>query len=305
MRHRDVPLGSPRRRHLAAVALLVVGGSTALLLGTVWAHGTALERADGRAILVLVDDGHGEEARADAIVLAQWFRGCDALSITSIPRDLVLRPGGEPVAVLHHTIGPVELGDRVEEAFDVSLLAVSVIDVTDVEGLASKLGPVRIDLPAESRDRRSGFHGGPGPVELTGADAVTYLRSRVWEELRGSAWVVTDTSDLGRIARLHDYLEAVAETYGNATLVERLGLALDGLRSSEVSLRDPVGAVGIALGASSHSRLSFRVPEVVEERSLDDRRSPFDPDDLGSAYRLVLTEPGRALPTPCTGDGGP
>jgi hypothetical protein len=131
----------------------------------VWTRGAAIDRADGSAVLVLVEDGRDDvveaelgegvdgesarmaiardaaapekERRADSILLVQWFRRCDAVSITSIPRDLVIEPDGEPVAVLNHTIGPAALAALIERTFDVAIVATSVLDVTDVERLAA------------------------------------------------------------------------------------------------------------------------------------------------------------------------
>jgi hypothetical protein len=307
----------------------VVGATVVVcLVGAVWTRGAAIDRADGSAVLVLVEDGRDdgvgaelgegvdgeaartatarddtapdEERRADSILLVQWFRRCDAVSITSIPRDLVIEPDGEPVAVLNHTIGPAALAALIERTFDVAIVATSVLDVTDVERLAAELGPVTIELPAESRDRYTGFQAEAGPIDLAGDELTAYLRSRAWEEWRDGSWIVVDATDLDRIDRLHGVLRAAAATYGEASIIERLRLGLVGARTADVGARDPLGALGFALGASSYDRLALHVPPVVEDRTVDDRRSPFDPDDLGSGYRLHLAEPGVPLPDPCS-----
>lgn len=323
MRLRDAAPGVRRHRTALAVSVGVV---VACSVGAVWARGVAIDRADGSAVLVLVEDRWGpdgaafgeratrrsgaddaaphDERRADAILLVQWFRRCDAVAITSIPRDLVMEPAGEPVAVLHHTIGPAALAERIEGTFDVPVVAVAVLDIADVARLATGLGPVPIELRAESRDRYTGFHAGAGPIDLSGDEQVAYLRARAWEEWRDGAWVVVDTTDLDRIERLHGFLDAASSTYGETSIIERLRLGLEGVRTIDVGTRDPFGALGLAVGAFSYDRLSLHVPSVVEERSVDDRRSPFAPDDLGAGYRLRLAAPGDALPDPCEDDDG-
>ena len=266
------------------VATLIV----AVVVGAIGVNAFLLARADGAAVLVLVEDGHPGERRADSILLVRWWRACDVLTVTSLPRDMIAEPGGEPLAVLHHTIGARRLADTVGRLLDVPITATATTDLRGVERIARAVGPVTIDLPAESLDRRTGFHAGPGPVTLEATDAVVYLRSRTWEERRGGEWVLVEASDLLRLDHLHGYLTAAADAVDRLGPHRRTALAIDVARTSDLRVLDHLALVGLLLGARSTTRTAFDTVPVVAERTADERRSPFAPADLDANHRLVL-----------------
>ena len=97
------------------------------------------------------------------------------------------------------------------ERFDLNVAAVVTLSLDDVSALSRRIGPVTGSTCPPRADLRSGFHGGPGPVELVGDRAVSFLRSRHWETFDGSDWSLTDASDAGRIDHLHIYVEAAID----------------------------------------------------------------------------------------------
>jgi LCP family protein required for cell wall assembly len=274
-------------------------------------------RADGRALLVVAEDvaaGDGvsapwrmEERRADAILLMRWHRSCDRLEVLSVPRDLVSRPGGQTLSITYGVDGARALGQAVGRLLGVDVFAQVAVDLDDMRSLAERVGPVSVSLPVASRDLRTGFAGGPGPVLLDGPTAVAYLRSRTWEEQRDGAWVLSAADDLGRIARAQAFGAAVVERVSRAGLLDHLRLGAALLRHGRVVLGDPVATAGFLAGVDGARDVEFDTVAVRPERSVDARRSPFAPNDLGAMARYVLPagEASRLQAAGCVRPAGP
>ena len=251
------------------------------------------------AILVLVTDGlprsdpewrlRTPEVRTDSILVVQSRIGCDALVVTALPRELALTPADEPLSMLLETVGPRRLAERVGSALSLRISAVVTVGFDAVARTANVVGPVAIDLAVESRDDQVGFSGGPGLVELDGFRTVQFLRSRSWEERRGDGWGFADGSDAGRVHRLHVYLEAAAQSYWRASETSRLRAVVATLRGSQPTILDMAGTFAFAGAASDTARLDFRTAVVTEDRTDDQRRSPFDPEVFGGFRNQILT----------------
>jgi anionic cell wall polymer biosynthesis LytR-Cps2A-Psr (LCP) family protein len=251
------------------------------------------------AILVLVTDGlprsdpewqlRTSEVRADSILVVQSRIGCDALVVTALPRDLALTPADEPLSMLLETLGPRRLAERVGNALSLRISTVVTVGFDAVARAANAIGPIAIDLAVESRDDQVGFSGGPGLVELDGVRTVQFLRSRSWQERGGDGWGLADGSDAGRIDRLHVYLEAAAPSYRRASGTSRVRAVVATLKSSLPTIVDIVGTFAFARGANKTTRLDFRTAVVGEDRTDDQRRSPFDPEVFGGFRNQILT----------------
>ena len=280
-----------RRRRLAVSALAAVVGAAFLVP-------TAVDRADGAAVLVVVEDAlpstapgatlRRDERRADSLLLLQWDSGCDELTVTSVPRDLVLVPGDNTLSVLLETDGLDRIVDLLGAAFDVRIAATVMLDIGDIEAVAARLGPIAIDLPAAGRDQRTGFMGGPGRVMLDPRRLVAYLRARNWEQMWAGEWRVISRSDEDRIVRLQRFLRAALVQLRDESLAERVVLAGELGRRGGTHIIDPLAVAGWAVGAASVRATTFTTVPVLDERSIDERRSPFAPADLEAAPRLVL-----------------
>ena len=253
--HLSTVLAVDSRRRTATV--VTAGTLIVLLVGAAVVVVTAYVRADRASILLVVEDSVPGERRADSVLLATWWRNCDDLTLTSIPRDLVVAPDSEALAVLYDTAGARAMADAVEDLLGVRIGAVVTIDLKGVADIAGAIGPVEIDLPAESLDRRTGFHAGPGPVALVGANAVAYLRSRTWEERFGDDWVLVETTDLDRITHAQTYLAAAIAAVEIAEPSRRVRVGERVLRNTGFELVDPVALAGFLIGAWSHDRIVF------------------------------------------------
>ena len=272
---------------------------TAIAVGTsTLAIAAVRYRADGAAVLVVVEDRlpsdvpwagiRVSERRADAILVVRWSKGCDQLVVTSVPRDLVLMPGEDAAAVLPATARLATLRTSVERAFKVSIAATITLDLAHVQAMAEAVGPVVVELASESRDQRTGFHGGPGPVELLGPRAVDFLRSRTWEEFGADGWVLTDVTDEGRIDRTDAYLRAALDVLARSGIWHQLSVGVGLARNISIKVQDAAHFAAFLLGASGNRGVKFAVAPTDEERSQDDRRSPFVPTDYGAPRRLIL-----------------
>ncbi len=274
-------------RPVSRVWLLVVAAIAGLAVVAVAGARTVRQRADGASILFVVTDGLSGPPRADSIVLATWHRRCDTVALTFIPRDLVVTPGGEQLAIMFDTVGTRGLAAAVAEVIDTRIVGLATTDLRGVERISTVMGAVTVDLSSESVDRRTGFHGGPGPVDLVGADAVAYLRSRTWEERRGDHWVTSENSDLGRIERTTDFVERAIRQIRTSDPLTAARVLRAALGDGHVETIDSFAMLGLAWDATTPSHLTFDVFPTVAERSATQRRSPFAPLDRGAADRLV------------------
>lgn len=299
-----------------ALALVPVAGPGLSLQTVTLATDTVAGWADGRPLLVIVEDAvapdepfawvRAEERRADAVIVVRWLRSCDRLQVVSVPRDLVLDPGGEPLAVVFGTAGRAGVEDAVRRAFGLDLFATVTLDLDDVAALAGALGPVELRLAAPSRDRRTGFTGGPGPVVLDADDMVAFLRSRTWEERRDGQWLLTTDDDAGRIGRQQAYLAAAVAAARRLSPAGtlRLGAALGG--HGDIVVHDHAPIMGFLAGLRGAGDLDLASVAVEDERPDGERRSPFLPGEVSALHRSVLAPgggdvlaaPGCAAPAP-------
>jgi len=299
-------------RLLAASALVLQPGTGPglVLAGATAIGGTAARVADGRALLLLVEDAvpadepyawvRAEERRADAIVVIRWLRSCDRLQVVWIPRDLAIGDRGEPLAVTFGTDGAAGVTDLVQRTFGLDVFATVTLDLDDVGALAGEIGPVTVRLDAQSRDERTGFAGGPGPVTLDAAGTVAYLRSRAWEELRGGRWTLETGDDASRIRREQGYVAAAMPVVRRLGLVDTLQLGASLGRHSDISVSDPLPFAGFLAAARRAGDVRMTSVAVAPERPVDARRSPFLTGEAGAVPRSVLA-PGAAHTFDATG----
>jgi anionic cell wall polymer biosynthesis LytR-Cps2A-Psr (LCP) family protein len=264
----------------------------------------------GAALLLIVEDAHppdsppdrarGEEARADAVILLRPEIGSrHTTSVTSLPRDLVLVPGAEPITIGFGTRGAKQLGLDVAAALRVDVAAVAVIDLADVARLADSVGPVTVELGTASRDLWTGFSGGPGSVALDGSRTVAYLRSRHWEEQdAGATWVPTGGGDQARQERLHRFLAAAVARIGSVGALGQLRLGAGLLGRARLHVLHPTALPDVGRGLAATSAVTFATLAVHPERPLDELRSPFAAADVGGARNVVLDDTPADAPSP-------
>jgi LCP family protein required for cell wall assembly len=248
-------------------------------------------RADRAAVVLLVEDMVPGSRRADSVVVATWDRQCAEIDVTIVPRDAVVRPGGEPLATALETLGPTDLGRAVGELLDIRVAAVVTLDLVDVARVSEAIGPVTVEIERETADHRAGFHGRPGMLQLIGDDAVAFLRSRAWEEWDGNEWVGVGRSDLQRVDHVGTFVSAAGKRVASLSGVQVARVAATAVRAADIDVVDPWAAAGIAWGAARADDVDVDVIEVAPERSDDHRSSPFAPHHHGALDRLVAIDP--------------
>jgi LCP family protein required for cell wall assembly len=193
------------------------GGTNYLLVGTDNRPGVAGNRSD--TMLVLRTEG-----------TKSW--------IVSLHRDLfVTIPGqeGEHRINSAYNSGPATLVRTVQETLDIPLDRYIEINFVSFAGLVDALGGVTIDFPHPASDPKSGLDvQQTGPVELDGAQALAFVRSRTYTETIEGQKVVDGTGDLGRVKRQQQFLRAVLSEAGssrNPFHLRRIGTSLtEGLK---------------------------------------------------------------------------
>jgi LCP family protein required for cell wall assembly len=254
--------------------------------------------ADGEALLVVADDSQppgdpyawvrSEERRADTVLVVRWLRSCDRLEITSLPRDAILEGSDEPAAVVFGVGGIDALVTAVERTFGIEVFAAVTLGFDEVSELAEAVGPVDVEVAAPSRDRRTGFMGGPGRVSLDAPAAIAFLRSRHWEELRGGQWMLATDDDRSRIERQHTYFAAAISAARRLSLADQVRVGIAMTQGGDVTVYRPQAVPGFLAGATHAGEVALATIPVQPELTIDERRSPFSPARLGAAQRYVL-----------------
>jgi anionic cell wall polymer biosynthesis LytR-Cps2A-Psr (LCP) family protein len=86
------------------------------------------------------------------------------------------------------------------------------MDFQSFQEIVKAVGPVNVYFPYPARDKKSGLDtaGQSGCLGLDGPLALSYVRSRYYEELKDGKWVEDPTSAVGRIVRQQEFMKRVA-----------------------------------------------------------------------------------------------
>ena len=199
--------------------------------------------SDSRDVEDLVDAGldpagfaDGGGQRSDTMLLLRFVEG--KAMMMSIPRDLYV-----PIAETDRSQkinaayngGPRRLILTVQQSLGVPVHHYLEVDFVSFAKLVDALGGITIDFPHPAFDRSSGLDiQVTGPVELTGAQALGFVRSRQYVEVIDGEEVRDPTGDLGRVLRQQQFLKAVFGELGSVknpiTLARAAGSAAGGLR---------------------------------------------------------------------------
>jgi LCP family protein required for cell wall assembly len=191
-------------------------------------------------------------SRADTMMLLHLEGG--KAQILSIPRDLYVTlactGGSEKINAAYNTNldggGPACLVDTVTENLGIPVDRYMEVDFVSFAGLVDSLGGITIDFPFPARDTHSGLDiPQAGPTELNGDQALAYVRSRYYEELKDGEWVQDPLSDLGRQDRQRQFLTQVigklSDTRNPFSLASAAGDMSTGLRiDDEMTMFDAI-----------------------------------------------------------------
>lgn len=203
--------------------------------------------------------------RADTILLARVDPVAKTAALVSFPRDLYVDIAGEEGRNRINTAfasGPGGLIQTISENFGVSIDHYVQVDFEGFKELIDAVGGIELWLSYPVRD-----WGRPGPGEplrnisgldisqttcvlLDGTQALSYVRSRHFEQLIDGEWTPDPSGDLGRIQRQQDLVvravaKALREGLLNPVKLLRVLDAVDGHLFTDDNL-EPGDAVDLA-----------------------------------------------------------
>ena len=203
--------------------------------------------------------------RADTILLARVDPVAKTAALVSFPRDLYLDIAGEEGRKRINTAfgsGPGALIQTISENFGVSIDHYVQVDFEGFRELIDAVGGIELWMSYPVRDWGRPSPGEPlrnisgldisakGCVLLDGDQALSYVRSRHFEQLIDGRWRPDPSGDLGRIQRQQDLVvrgvaKALREGLLNPVKLLRIIDAVDGHLFTDDNL-DPGEAVDLA-----------------------------------------------------------
>jgi len=149
-------------------------------------------------------------ARTDSIMMLR-IDGAEQ-SLLSIPRDLwVTDPSTGQLGRINSTYnaGPANLIQTVQ-GLGIPVHHYVEINFVSFGKLVDAVGGIDVTFANPSRDTSSGLViPEAGTQQLDGTQALAYVRSRHFEELKDDVWVEDPLSDLGRVARQRAFLSSL------------------------------------------------------------------------------------------------
>ena len=180
----------------------------------------------------------------------------------SLPRDLwlpIAGTGREQRINTAYSEGPATLIRTVQESLGLPVHRYVEVDFVAFSEVVDALGGVTLDFPYPASDPKSGLDVPvAGPVELDGAQALAYVRSRTYTEVVDGTTRVDPTGDIGRVQRQQAFLRAVlgdaAGSRNPLTLNRVLGALSGGVRIDDgMGLWDAIGLARALRGQAPES----------------------------------------------------
>jgi LCP family protein required for cell wall assembly len=105
-----------------------------------------------------------------------------------------------------------KLIETIDSNFGIPIQHYINMDFQSFQEIVKAVGPVNVYFPYPARDKKSGLDtaGQSGCLGLDGPLALSYVRSRYYEELKDGKWVEDPTSAVGRIVRQQEFMKRVA-----------------------------------------------------------------------------------------------
>jgi LCP family protein required for cell wall assembly len=151
--------------------------------------------------------------RSDTIMVAHIDDKTGTALLVSFPRDLwVAIPGiGHAKINAAFNAGPQRMIETIENDFDVPISHYLEVDFAGFRKMVDAIGTIPIYFPAPARDAKTGLSQKAGCQQLSGDQALAYVRSRYYESFTNGQWRSDPTSDLGRIRRQQYFLRTLAQ----------------------------------------------------------------------------------------------
>lgn len=175
----------------------------------------------------------------------------DGAKVMSIPRDLfVTLPNGSQGRINGaYNDGPAAIITTIQQNLGIPINRYIEVDFVTFSSLVDALGGITLGadiIPCPAYDERAGLLiPQAGPVELDGATALGFVRSRHYTEICDGVERTDPTGDLGRITRQQAFLRTVLSEAGHSrnplTLMRIASSLTKGLRIDDgMSLTDGI-----------------------------------------------------------------
>lgn len=250
-------------------------GTHILLVGT---DSRAGIDADTENAGLILGEGIGG-SRTDTIMILRLEE--EGSKFLSLPRDLWLPidGGGEGRINTAFGRGPEAVINTVQMELGVPLSNYVQIDLAGFIDLVDAVGGVDITIPHPAFDTRSGLNlPTAGVVTLDSTQALAFVRSRFYTEIRNGVEVQDPTSDLGRVQRQQDFMRALMQK-----LTEQ---------RNPLTLNDMATSMADALVMDDGTSMSeaLRIADALRTSTPESVVLPTTPTTRGSASVLVLAD---------------
>lgn len=181
-------------------------------------------------------DAAGESGqRSDTMMIIHVDPKTKKTIVMAIPRDAVVDIPGigrQKINASFNTAlggGPDKVVETIKSNFDIPIQHYVEIDFESFQQIVDALGSVNVYFPAPARDSNNGknesgldTHGKAGCLPLSGQMALSYVRSRYYQQSIDGKWQSDPTSNFGRIARQQEFMRRVAALAVKKSLADPL-----------------------------------------------------------------------------------
>ncbi len=161
--------------------------------------------------------------RSDTMMVVHVDPKLKKTTVMSIPRDTkvdIPGIGTQKINAAYNTDlggGPDKVVETIQTNFDIPIHHYVEVDFSTFKEVVNALGTVNVYFPAPARDNNNGnnesgldTNGQMGCLPLNGDQALSYVRSRHYEQFIDGQWQKDPTSNFGRIARQQEFMRRVA-----------------------------------------------------------------------------------------------
>ena len=218
-------------------------------------------------------------ARTDTIMVLRIED--DGSKFISLPRDLWLPidGGSEQRINTAFSQGPEAVITTVQSALGIPLSHYVQVDLAGFIDLVDAVDGVDVTIPYPVFDRNSGLNlPTAGTVTLDSTQALAFVRSRFYTEIRDGTEVVDGTSDLGRVQRQQDFMRALMQKVS----AQRNPLVLNNMASAM--------ADSLVIDDGTSMTEALRIADALRSSAPESVVLPTVPTQRGSASVLVLAD---------------
>lgn len=143
--------------------------------------------------------------RSDTLLVVRLDPAVPSVDLLSFPRDLYvpIEPDGQEAKInAAYNNGPQAVIDTIQKNFSIPIHHYMEVDFAGFQELVEAIDGVPMYFEREMADTSTGLHiTEPGCVNLSGAQALAFARSRKLQYVQNNEWKFDQAGDLGRIAR--------------------------------------------------------------------------------------------------------